>query len=183
MNPRLLFAVTWRARRNGPHDVTARTHRGFVCRHPFKAMQLLAMLALPLAASGCSVQHRSHPVVEVRYLEIPVRDIDRAVAFYEAVFTVTLERVTVDGYAMAHFPTHEGQQGADVTLAQGDVYVPTKSGVIVYFSVASIDAVIARAKQHGSSLLYDKKEVAPGLWVAEFEDSEGNRIALSERDR
>lgn len=122
-------------------------------------------------------------MVEVRYLEIPVRDIDRAVAFYEAVFTVTLERVTVDGYAMAHFPTNEGQQGADVTLAQGDVYVPTKSGVIVYFSVASIDAVIARAKQRGSSVLYDKKEVAPGLWVAEFEDSEGNRIALSQRAR
>ena len=25
-----------------------------------------------------------------------------------------------------------------------------------------------------------KKEVAPGTWVAEFEDSEGNRVALSQ---
>lgn len=122
-------------------------------------------------------------MVTVRYLEIPVRDLDRAVAFYEAVFAVTLERVTVDGYAMAHFPAADGAGGADVTLAQGDVYVPTTSGVIVYFEVASIDAVIARAKQRGSPVLFEKKEVAPGLSVAEIGDSEGNRIALSERAR
>ena len=121
-------------------------------------------------------------MVEVRYIEIPVADIDRATAFYERVFETRLAREMVDGYAMAHFPSGDDKIGADVTLAQGDVYVPTRAGAIVYFHVADIDAAIARATSLGAQVLYEKKEVAPGTWVAEFEDSEGNRIALSERD-
>lgn len=139
---------------------------------------VLTLLVLPL---GCSVQAKRHLMVEVRYLEIPVSDIDRAVAFYEAMFEVKLERATVDGYSMAHFPSVSGRVGADVTLAKGDVYVPSKVGAIVYFHVADIDAVISRAKAHGARVLYAKKEVSPGTWVAELEDSEGNRIALSQR--
>jgi uncharacterized protein len=101
-------------------------------------------------------------MVAVRYLEIPVADIDRAVSFYEAVFGVELERVILDGYAMAHFPSLGGGVGADVTLAQGDVYVPSKTGTIVYFHVADIDAVMSCATARGAAVLYAKKEVAPG---------------------
>ena len=117
----------------------------------------------------------------VRYLEIPVNDIDRAIAFYEFVFGIELERAVVDGYAMAHFPSLGDGGGADVTFAQGDVYVPSKAGAIVYFHVPDIDAVMSRATERGAAVLYAKKEVSEGTWVAEFEDSEGNRIALSQR--
>jgi predicted enzyme related to lactoylglutathione lyase len=119
-------------------------------------------------------------VLGVKYLEIPVRDIERAVRFYEFVFGVELERALVDGYAMAHFPTPGDGKGAEVALAQGDVYVPSKAGVIVYFHVADIDAVMSRASERGAATLYTKKEVSPGVWVAEFEDAEGNRVALSQ---
>ncbi len=117
----------------------------------------------------------------VRYIEVSVSDIERAAEFYEFVFDITLERVVVDGYPMAHFPTLGDGQGADVTLAQGDVYIPSKTGVIVYFHVADIDAILSRAAERGAATLYAKKEVSPGTWVAEFEDSEGNRVALSQR--
>lgn len=119
-------------------------------------------------------------MIGVRYLEIPVSDMERAVEFYGFVFGVELERVVVDGYRMAHFPTLGDGKGADVTLAQGDVYVPSKTGAIVYFHVADIDAVMSRAAERGAATLYAKKEVAPGTWVAEFEDSEGNSVALSQ---
>ncbi|WP_395772239.1 VOC family protein [Arenimonas sp.] len=114
----------------------------------------------------------------VRYLEIPVSHIERATRFYEFIFDIELEREVVDGYTMAHFPTIGDGKGADVALSQGDVYVPSKSGVIVYFHVPDIDAVISRTAERGAATLYAKKEVSPGTWVAEFEDSEGNRVAL-----
>jgi hypothetical protein len=119
-------------------------------------------------------------VFGVRYLEIPVADIERAVDFYQSVFGVELQRVVVDGYEMAHFPTVGDGKGADVTLAQGDVYVPSRAGAIVYFHVSDIDAVMSRAAERGAETLYPKKEVAPGIWVAEFADSEGNRVALTQ---
>ena len=63
-------------------------------------------------------------------------------------------------------------------MAKGDVYVPAKTGPILYFGVADIDAVLARAPANGGKILYPKKDVGAFGTVAEFEDSEGNRIAL-----
>ena len=83
----------------------------------------------------------------VRYLEVPVGDIERAVDFYEFVIGVELERVIADGYEMAHFPTLGDGKGADATLAKGDVYIPSKTGATVYFHVPDIDAVISRASE------------------------------------
>lgn len=144
-------------------------------------VQALLLVSLVVALLGCAAQKGGNAVFEVRYLEIPVSNIERAVDFYEFVFGVELERVVVDGYEMAHFPTLGDGKGADVTLAQGDVYIPSKTGAIIYFHVPDIDAVMIRAAERGAETLYAKKEVAPGTWVAELEDSEGNRVALSQR--
>lgn len=113
----------------------------------------------------------------VFYFEIPVADIERAVTFYEAVFSCRMERLTVDGYEMALFPKGDGARGA---LAQGDVYIPAKTGPLVYFDVEQIDDVLARAVAAGGAILYAKKDIGENGFVAEMEDSEGNRIALNQ---
>ena len=112
------------------------------------------------------------------YFEIPVNDLDRAVDFYEKVLEIALEKTTVDGYPMALFPAAEGEGGPSGALAQGDVYVPTVNGSILYFSVRSIDDVVSRAVAAGGCELYPKKQVDEGVSVAEIGDTEGNRIAL-----
>jgi predicted enzyme related to lactoylglutathione lyase len=129
---------------------------------------------------GASPENPSAPANPVIHFEIPVADMDRAVAFYEAVFAVTLERRQVDGYDMAFFPRAEGGPGASGALARGDVYRPTRDGAILYFDVADIDAVIARVGAHGGTVLYPKKDIGEAGFVAEIADSEGNRIALSQ---
>ncbi len=140
------------------------------------------MVAMPgaLVAQGKvlekSVAKPSNPIA---YVELPVADLDRAIAFYTAVFGFALERQTIDGYDMALFPAAEGAAGASGALVKGDVYVPGKTGPIVYFGVTDIDAVITRAKARGAKILYDKKDVGAFGFVAEIEDSEGNRIALN----
>lgn len=121
----------------------------------------------------------TQPANPIAYVELPVADLDRAMAFYTAVFGFALERQTIDGYDMALFPAAEGAAGASGALVKGDVYVPGKTGPIVYFGVSDIDAVIARAKARGAKILYDKKDVGAFGFVAEIEDSEGNRIALN----
>lgn len=126
-------------------------------------------------ASGASA--KANPVV---HFEIPVTDMDRAAAFYEAVFGVTLDRQMVDGYDMAFFPRADGRPGASGALAMGDVYKPTRDGAILYFDVADIDAVIGRAVVRGGAVLYPRKDIGAAGFVAEITDSEGNRIALSE---
>lgn len=121
------------------------------------------------------------PANPVGYFEIPVVDMDRAIRFYSAVFGFDFERETIDGYEMALLPFHEGATGATGALAKGDVYVPSKTGVIVYFAVADIDTTLVRAVAAGGAVLYPKKAIGPAGFVAEIEDSEGNRIALNAR--
>lgn len=119
----------------------------------------------------------SNPVF---HFEIPVTDMERAVAFYEAVFGYSLNSKTVDGYEMAFFPRADNQPGASGALARGDVYRPSHDGPIIYFDVPDIDAVLARAIARGGRVLYAKKDIGAAGFVAEIEDSEGNRIALTQ---
>lgn len=115
----------------------------------------------------------------VAHVEIPVLDLDRAMRFYRAVFDVAFgEIVAIHGNRMAYFPFCEEQSGASSALAEGDVYVPTQNGVIVYFSVDELDSVIARAVALGSEILFPKTPLGESGFVAEISDSEGNRIAL-----
>jgi uncharacterized protein len=151
-------------------------------------MRKLAAVMLALLAAACASEQqqpngreetavKTNPVV---HFEIPVTDMDRAVAFYEAVFGHPLTRETVDGYAMAFFPRGNDHFGASGALANGDVYKPSHDGPIIYFDVSDIDAVIARATARGGRVLYPTKDIGAAGFVAEIEDSEGNRIALSQ---
>jgi predicted enzyme related to lactoylglutathione lyase len=149
----------------------------------------LAALALMLLAACAPDQSGSPPAAPaskpamnnpVFHFEIPVTDMERAIAFYEAVFGYTLTREVVDGYDMAFFPRADGQPGASGALARGDAYRPSHDGPVIYFDVADIDAVLARASARGSRVLYPKKDIGAAGFVAEIADSEGNRIALSQ---
>ena len=119
----------------------------------------------------------SNPVF---HFEIPVTDMERAVAFYENVFGIKLRRDLVDGYDMAFFARDDNSPGASGALAKGDVYRPSLDGSIVYFDVSDIDETLGRVVAAGARVLYEKTDIGDAGFVAEFEDTEGNRIALTQ---
>ncbi|WP_407485569.1 VOC family protein [Elizabethkingia miricola] len=119
---------------------------------------------------------KTNPVI---YFEIPVNDLQRAVKFYSAIFNFTFEKEIMDGYEMAFFPFEETKSGVTGALVIGDVYKPTKNGVILYFKTNSIENTLKKVLEYGGSILYPKNlNEKFGFAVAEFEDSEGNRMAL-----
>jgi predicted enzyme related to lactoylglutathione lyase len=117
---------------------------------------------------------KSNPVV---YFEIPVNNMDRAINFYKAVFHFEFDKEIIDGNEMALFPFTEGSSGISGALAKGEIYKPTKDGIVIYFKTESIDETINLALANGGQILYPKTDNGIGF-VAEFEDTEGNRIAL-----
>ena len=117
----------------------------------------------------------------VGYFEIPVTDLDRAVKFYESVFGLKMELGTIDNIEMAFFPFNDSGSGITGALAKGSIYKPSKEGALIYFNTDSIDEVLQRVKDNGGKTLYPKTSVGEYGYVAEFEDSEGNRIALTEK--
>lgn len=122
-----------------------------------------------------STKKNSNPVV---YFEIPVTDMDRAVKFYSAVFNFDFEKDMIDHNEMALFPFTVTNSGISGALAKGEIYKPTIDGTLIYFKTENIDATLKLALKNGGEMLYP--ETSNGVFgsVAEFKDSEGNRIAL-----
>ncbi|ASZ10209.1 VOC family protein [Chitinophaga pendula] len=118
-----------------------------------------------------------HPVV---YFEIPVTNMERAVQFYTAVFEFTFERTYIDNNEMALFPLNDTHPGITGGLAKGEIYQPTHNGTLIYFHSDNISQTLERAVTAGGKVLYPKTSNGDLGYVAEFEDSEGNRIALHE---
>ncbi len=114
------------------------------------------------------------------YVEIPVNDMQRAIRFYETVFDMKLTTTIIDNIEMALFPFDEGKSGITGALAKGDIYKPTINGVLIYLHTDDIDQAVIRIVENGGTILYPKTDNGIGF-VAEFEDSEGNRIALFQK--
>jgi predicted enzyme related to lactoylglutathione lyase len=109
------------------------------------------------------------------WFALPAGDLDRASRCSEAVSGRTRGRECVDGCDMAVFAGDGGPQGAPV---QGELYMPGRSGSNLHFRVDDIEAVLTRAQAAGGRTLYPRKAIGPTGWVAQFEDSEGHRVAL-----
>ena len=114
----------------------------------------------------------------INWFEIPVTDMARAKAFYEHVFDISMVLQDFGPLQMAWFPMWENAQGASGSLVKAESYVPSHAGTMVYFSVENIAGVLERVQEKGGAVLNPKKSVGDYGFVAHFEDSEGNRVAL-----
>ena len=114
----------------------------------------------------------------VVYFEIPVKDMNRATTFYQSVFDLTFKREIIDKNEMVLFPFTEDGTGISGALARGEIYEPTKNGVVIYFKTENIQETLKKVIESGGQVLYPLTSNGDLGFVAEFEDSEGNRIAL-----
>ena len=122
------------------------------------------------------------PAVRATYVEIPAIDLDRAVAFYAEVFGASARRTLIDGHPAAVLDEATPDdpvlaEGALIALMTGESYEPALAGTRVYVTVDDVPAALA----HGAVELYPATTLPDGQTVAEFTDSEGNRLAVSDR--
>lgn len=114
----------------------------------------------------------------VGWFEISVTNMSRAKKFYESVFGFELTLGNVGGYDMAFFPSQRELPGAAGALISGEGYSPSRTGTVVYFPVADIAATLAKVEQSGGKTTLPKKSIGEHGFIAWFDDSEGNTIAL-----
>jgi predicted enzyme related to lactoylglutathione lyase len=114
----------------------------------------------------------------VNWFEIPVKDVGRARKFYEKVFGKELTPEEMGPLTMAFFPMEQGVPGAAGTLIKGESYEPSHAGTVVYFSVDDIEETLRRIHVSGGKTLMPKQSIGEYGFIAHFEDTEGNRVAL-----
>ncbi|MBT8257276.1 MAG: VOC family protein [Bacteroidia bacterium] len=119
----------------------------------------------------------------IGWFEIPVTDMDRAKAFYEAVFQIDIHVQDFNGVLMGWFPWAEGKSGSSGSLIKQESYKPhSEYGVLIYFSSADVKNEVNRVEAAGGKVLKTKTQISPDVgYMGLFLDTEGNRVALHSR--
>lgn len=115
----------------------------------------------------------------IEWFEIPVRDLDRAQAFYEKLLGTTLQRETIGGNSLAVFG-HAGSAAGGCLMAGGSTPEPSESGTLVYLAAEpALDAVLSRLEAAGGRLKTPKVQLPGDMGCfAHIVDTEGNRVGL-----
>src|SRR5688572_29089220 len=101
----------------------------------------------------------------INWFEIPTRDMDKAVAFYEKALGVTLKRELFGGLPHGVFPADKGAATGAVVAAPH--LVPASAGVVIYLDAPDgVRAVLTRAKAAGAAEVQPHTSIGEFGWIA-----------------
>ena len=123
------------------------------------------------------MEHTHHNAAA--WFEIPVLDMERAQAFYEALLAAPMRREAMGPQTLAVFAYDEAGVGGCL-LAGPEVPAPSANGALVYLNASpSLDAVLARVAAAGGRITTPKVQMPGDMGVfAHVVDTEGNRVGL-----
>ena len=98
--------------------------------------------------------------------ELTTRDVDRQLAFYEAVVGLTSERIDFGGNDYYELRLPSGRTVAGVMPMVGDMWPPDlPNHWMVYFAVADADATAARCVELGGQVPVPPTDIPPGRFA------------------
>lgn len=116
----------------------------------------------------------------VVWVDIPVKNLDRAIAFYAAVLGIAVHKESFDKFTFAVLDHKDGNGGCLVEKPD-DV---SMSGTLIYLNAnGRIRDAVGKVETNGGKVLQPIHGIGPHGFRAVIVDSEGNRMALhSEQD-
>ncbi|MBI3258183.1 MAG: VOC family protein [Ignavibacteriae bacterium] len=118
----------------------------------------------------------------INWFEIPVKNFDRAKAFYETVFDSDMGEFEAMGMKSAFFPAD--MQNGDVSgcLIQSEGYEPSTTGSLIYLNGGNdLSTPLSKVENAGGKVLLPKTSIGAHGFMAHFADTEGNKIGLHSR--
>ena len=114
----------------------------------------------------------------LNWFEISVADMDRALKFYNTILgTAMTADEQMPGFKMAMFPVDEGGIGG--ALLQGEGYVPSMTGTVVYLNGGDdLAPILGKVEAAGGKVLGEKMDIGEYGFVGYFADTEGNKLGL-----
>lgn len=114
------------------------------------------------------------------WVEIPVRDIERARQFYQVVFALApTEIVPDDVRGSATLTNITAEQQVGISLTQTRNFEPSDKGPLVYFDGGEdAEGYLARVAAAGGKVVEPKTSMGEFGNYATFLDTEGNLLAL-----
>jgi predicted enzyme related to lactoylglutathione lyase len=117
----------------------------------------------------------------VSWFEIPTQDLNRAQAFYEAIFDMQMIPLDMPQIQMRMFPVEDMMSITGALVYNAEFYKPSATdGPLVYLNAnPDVQIVLDRIEAAGGKILVPKTQISPEHgYMAVFMDTEGNRVAL-----
>lgn len=114
----------------------------------------------------------------VNWFEIASKDLERAKDFYAAVFQREFQLIEMPDSKMYMFAGGDGGSGASGAIISSKDNTPSTDGTIVYFECEDCAVEAGRVTEAGGSIVFPKMSIGEFGFVAQFIDTEGNRIGL-----
>ena len=114
---------------------------------------------------------------QIVWVDIPVKDLDRAIKFYSAVLGAPVKKEQLPEMAIGILPHQDGEVGG--CLFKSDTDEPSTKGPLLYLNAnGRLDQAIGTVEANGGKIVQPKHQIGPYGSRAIILDSEGNRIAL-----
>lgn len=111
----------------------------------------------------------------ISWVEIPSKDFERAVNFYNSILSITLKPMDFGKEKMACLPNDEG------AISYAPDFNPSHNGVLVSLNAGDqLDEIMQKIEKSGGKIVKSKTKIeAEGRgYFALFHDTEGNRLGL-----
>lgn len=125
-------------------------------------------------ANAVDTQTNATKTNTVVWFDLPVKDLKRAMAFYEKVLGAPLKE---DFEGVASFPHGEGTVSG--CLVRTDKAQPSTKGALIYLNVnGRLEDAIRQVRENGGKVEEDRHQIGEWGFRALVIDSEGNRVGL-----
>ncbi|NVJ50634.1 MAG: VOC family protein [Gammaproteobacteria bacterium] len=111
------------------------------------------------------------------WIDLGVKDLDRAVGFYQKVLNCSLSVEQYENFRFAVFD-HQANDVAGCLVPQTN-FTPLSESTLIYFNVdGRLIEATEQVAQHGGKVIHPPHSIGPHGARAIVLDSEGNTIAL-----
>ena len=159
-----------------------------------KKITLSALVAIGLFFSACTNQKNqdvqaqnadttaiktiNHMKSFISLFEIPAAEVSRAVAFYQAILDIKIEKMDLPEMQIGIFPYEE--QGVTGVIIKAEGYQPSADGVTIYLNGGdNLQFILDKVEKNGGKIIVPKTLHADESgYFAIFLDSEGNKLGL-----
>ena len=114
----------------------------------------------------------------INWFEIPVKDFDRAKAFYSTLFSADIQEMPHPSFRYWMLPC-DMMNGVGGGIVQGEGFEPSMNGALVYLNGGDdLSVPLSKVEAAGGKIPMPKTAIGPNGFMAHFIDTEGNKVAL-----
>tara|TARA_R110002073_G_scaffold53840_4_gene138847 strand:+ start:56310 stop:56678 length:369 start_codon:yes stop_codon:yes gene_type:complete len=114
----------------------------------------------------------------INWFEIPVKDYERAKEFYSKVLAGEITDMHMEDIKYGVLP-HDEKEGVGGAIIKSDFSVPSVAGCTIYLNGGDdLQTPLSRIEAAGGKIVMPKTGIGENGFMAQFFDTEGNKIAL-----